>query len=85
MGPMLIVMVFVAPVPSLRLIPGTDHCIVDQHHPGSQGNRFGYEDGSVRRSSDGGVSARIASAMRNHAPAFHILSLRARCCLSETH
>ena len=32
--------------PSLRLIPGTDRCIVDQSHPGSQGNKFGYEDGS---------------------------------------
>eukprot|EP01052_Picozoa_sp_SAG31_P022679 SAG31_NODE_1816_length_7206_cov_3.636133_4_plen_733_part_00 len=46
--------------PSLRLIPGTDRCIVDQSHPGSQGNKFGYEDGSVRRSADGGVQMLVS-------------------------
>ena len=34
---------------SLSLIPGTLSCIVDAAHPGSAGNAYGYEDGSVRR------------------------------------
>jgi hypothetical protein len=36
----------------LEFIPGTLRCIVNSTSPGSAGNTFGYEDGSVRRIGD---------------------------------